>query len=100
MTLSSPDDRGYGYSHRKMRARLIAELKANPGLPCSRCHKPMYAEQKLHLDHDDVDRSKYRGLSHARCNQLAAHYSPSRRKNPFAAAQPEQQTVVPRSSCW
>jgi hypothetical protein len=32
----------------------------------------MLPGQKLHLDHDDWDRSKLRGLSHADCNIRAA----------------------------
>ena len=61
--------RGYGYSHQKMRAQAIAAFR--PGDPCSRCGRPMMGPPTtLELDHDDT-RQGYRGLSHRRCNRAA-----------------------------
>jgi hypothetical protein len=60
---------GYGNSHQKLRRQLLPQAY---GKPCSRCGLPMLPGQALHLDHDDHDRSKYRGFSHAACNLKAA----------------------------
>lgn len=62
--------RGYGAQHQAARRAALAQLKANPGQPCSRCSQPMYPGQALHLDHTD-DRAGYLGLSHAACNLSA-----------------------------
>jgi hypothetical protein len=61
--------RGYGQQHRKLSEQMRRTMQ--PGTPCSRCGQPMYPEQSLHLDHDDHDRTQYRGLSHAHCNIAA-----------------------------
>ena len=42
------------------------------GKSCSRCLQPMLPGQKLHLDHDDYDRTKLRGFAQAACNIRAA----------------------------
>lgn len=55
-------DRGYGYQYQKLRKAL---LPAAYGTPCVRCGQPMLPGQKLHLDHDDYDRTKLRGFAHA-----------------------------------
>jgi hypothetical protein len=60
---------GYGSQHQKLRKALLAKAY---GQPCSRCSQPMLPGQALHLDHDDYDRTKWRGFSHARCNLRAA----------------------------
>lgn len=66
----------YNAEHRRLRADLIAALI--PGTPCpqdfpdgTRCGKPMYAWQKLHLGHTR-DLTGYLGLVHAFCNDRAA----------------------------
>ena len=61
--------RGYGYAHGKLRAALLPSAY---GKPCSRCGLLMLPGQELHLDHDDYDRTKYRGFSHKACNLKAA----------------------------
>jgi hypothetical protein len=58
--------RGYGAAHVRARRKALAAFME--GDPCARCGRPMSAEDELHLDHDDRDRSKYLGLSHAFCN--------------------------------
>ncbi len=60
---------GYGSQHQKLRKALLAKAY---GQPCSRCGLPMLPGQALHLDHDDYDRTKWRGFSHAKCNLRAA----------------------------
>jgi hypothetical protein len=67
---------GYGAAHQRARKAALAALR--DGDPCSRCGGPLYRGQKLHLDHDDIDRSQYRGLAHAYCNVAASNRSPRR----------------------
>jgi hypothetical protein len=62
-------DRGYGYAYQKLRRALLPDAY---GKPCVRCGEPMLPGQKLHLDHDDYDRTKLRGFAHAACNIRAA----------------------------
>jgi hypothetical protein len=62
-------DRGYGYQYQKLRKALLPQAY---GTPCVRCGELMLPGQKLHLDHDDHDRTKLRGFAHASCNIRAA----------------------------
>jgi hypothetical protein len=62
-------ERGYGYQYQKLRKALLPSAY---GTPCVRCGQPMLPGQKLHLDHDDYDRTKLRGFAHAACNIRAA----------------------------
>ncbi len=62
-------ERGYGYTYQKLCKAL---LPAAYGTPCVRCGLPMLPGQKLHLDHDDYDRTRLRGFAHAECNIRAA----------------------------
>jgi hypothetical protein len=39
---------------------------------CARCGLPIRPGEEWHLDHDDEDRGRYLGPSHARCNEKAA----------------------------
>jgi hypothetical protein len=63
--------RGYGAKHQAERKRRLAALR--DGDPCCRCGQPMWRIQapSLHLDHNDQDRTKYRGLAHGDCNRNA-----------------------------
>lgn len=61
--------RGYGYAYQKLRKQLLPKAY---GTPCVRCGELMLPGQKLHLDHDDWDRTKLRGFAHADCNIRAA----------------------------
>lgn len=82
---ASTTARGYGYAHKQARHAALARLR--DGDPCARCHQPMYRSQDLELDHDDTDRTRYLGLSHARCNRAAGgHKSASNQR--ARAAQP------------
>jgi hypothetical protein len=63
----------YGVSHRKARAKALAEMQ--DGAPCPFCGRPMYPEQNLDFDHMvPVAVGGVRGerrLSHASCNRRA-----------------------------
>jgi hypothetical protein len=61
--------RGYDYQFVKLRKQLLPSAY---GTRCVRCGELMLPGQKLHLDHDDWDRSKLLGWSHAQCNLRAA----------------------------
>jgi hypothetical protein len=41
---------------------------------CARCGELIKPGEKWHLDHDDFDRSRYLGASHARCNCATAKH--------------------------
>ncbi|WP_041253567.1 hypothetical protein [Frankia sp. EAN1pec] len=60
-------ERGYGYAHRRERAR---RLPSAWGTPCTRCGQALVRGQEIHLDHTE-DRTGYLGFAHARCNRLA-----------------------------
>jgi hypothetical protein len=62
-------DRGYGYAYQKLRKALLPSAY---GTPCVRCGQPMLEGQKLHLDHDDNDRTKLKGFAYSDCNIRAA----------------------------
>jgi hypothetical protein len=62
-------DRGYDYAYVKLRKALLPKAY---GTPCVRCGEVMLPGQKLHLDHDDYDRTILRGFAHAMCNIRAA----------------------------
>lgn len=57
----------YGSAHdreRRERAKVHDEMD-----PCTRCFLPLGPMGPwLHLDHDDVDKSRYRGFAHGYCN--------------------------------
>lgn len=57
-------ERGYGYEHQLLRARL---LPLAYGTSCHFCDVVMREGDDLHLDHTE-DRSGYRGIVHAACN--------------------------------
>ena len=63
-------ERGYGGTHKALRAHWQTLITRQPQ-PCTRCGQPITTRDTWHLDHDDHDRSKYRGPSHATCNTAA-----------------------------
>lgn len=65
-------DRGYGAEHKQERAQWKRRIDAGEIVPCSRCGGPISTGMKWHLDHDDHDRSIYRGPAHEYCNLRAA----------------------------
>jgi len=58
------EQRGYGTTHKRLRAKLLPTAY---GTPCPLCGDPMWPHQDLHLDHTP-DRKGYRGIVHATCN--------------------------------
>ena len=61
-------DRGYGYQYQKLRKALLPSAY---GTPCVRCGELMLPGQKLHLDHDDYDRTKLRARCEAKGHQAS-----------------------------
>lgn len=98
---ASTTQRGYGWSHQQIQARLIAAWR--PGDPCARCGRPMLERwtisktgkriSAIHLGHTD-DRTGYTGLEHMTCNvrdgaQRGAR-ARARGRRPQPPSQPEQ----------
>jgi hypothetical protein len=57
----------YGPAHRARR-KLLEPLVASGAVACARCGEPIEPSERWHLDHDDIDKTKYIGASHERCN--------------------------------
>jgi hypothetical protein len=62
--------RGYGSTHQAERRRWEPLVQAGV-CTCVRCGYPILPGEPYHLDHRD-DKLGYLGVSHARCNLLAA----------------------------
>jgi hypothetical protein len=63
--------RGYGGAHKAIREQYRKAIDANQVVLCARCRRRILPGQKFHLDHS-ADRRSYLGVSHARCNLVAA----------------------------
>ena len=63
--------RGYGSSHERLRARVARAIAEGRLVACARCGYAIRQGDAWHLDHDDNDRSRYVGASHASCNTAA-----------------------------
>lgn len=63
----STTQRGYDYTHQKLRRAL---LPAAYGQDCPKCGEVMMPGQPLDLGHTD-DRTGYTGMEHATCNRKA-----------------------------
>lgn len=75
------NQRGYGVEHQRTRTTL--DIRVQAGLVnCARCGQRIKPGEPWHLDHDDTDKTKYLGPSHARCNTSEggrkAHSEPTR----------------------
>jgi hypothetical protein len=62
--------RGYGAPHQHTRDAW-APIVATGTVPCTRCHHLIQPDEAWHLDHDDDDRTRYRGPAHKHCNLAA-----------------------------
>lgn len=62
----SREQRGYGHSHRKARAALVADVQRG-AVTCVLCGLAIQPDEPWHLDHTP-DRNDYRGPAHAKCN--------------------------------
>lgn len=63
--------RGYGYWHRKERAKWVPVVQAGRAY-CWRCGYWLNPTQPWDLGHDDNDRSIYRGPECVPCNRATA----------------------------
>lgn len=63
---------GYGWAHRRLRAKLLPKAY---GKPCPFCHQPMLRGQDLDLDHPIAralgGQAGPRRMAHASCNRSA-----------------------------
>lgn len=62
--------RGYGAEHKAERERWRPLVESGQ-VVCWRCHRLIPAGAPWDLGHDEVDRSKYRGPEHVKCNRGA-----------------------------
>ena len=92
--LRTTTERGYGWSHRKLRATLLPQAW---GSPCWRCGQLMLPGQDIELGHDDWDRSIYRGMEHYTCNRKAgvAKLNTLRRMRKQQRLRPLARTIRP-----
>jgi hypothetical protein len=88
MPKKSTTVRGYGHEHQERRRKLAVEV-ARRTVNCARCGKPIRPGTEWDLDHDDADRGRYLGPSHANCNRGA------RRNGDVPAGVLESVEVVP-----
>jgi hypothetical protein len=65
--LTTPQQ-GYGTAHQALRKRLAPAVAAGM-FECARCGKPIRPGEAWDLGHDDVDRARYIGPEHSRCNR-------------------------------
>ena len=62
--------RGYDQTHVDLRAQW-APIVTTGTVHCARCHQLINPHELWSLDHDDNDRTQYRGPSHRLCNDRA-----------------------------
>lgn len=70
-TRSSPESRGYGTQHRRLRRQWAPKVAAGE-VTCWRCGKLIMPGEKWDLGHTDFDRSIYRGPEHRNGNRATA----------------------------
>jgi len=64
-------EQGYGADHFRRRKALIP-LVATGQVQCARCFEFIAPGEPWDLGHDDVDRTRYSGPEHRRCNRATA----------------------------
>lgn len=60
--------RGYGVRHQRLREQWCPKVEAGL-VNCARCGEPIQPGEAWDLGHDDVDRTRYTGPEHERCNR-------------------------------
>lgn len=76
-TRPSKGERGYDREHYALRASWKPKVATGTVL-CARCGCLIGADEPWDLDHDDNDRSRYLGPSHARCNRATSRHRKER----------------------
>jgi hypothetical protein len=66
--MESTTRRGYGWAHQRRRAAFARLVAAGLAI-CWRCGQPIEPGEPWDLGHDDIDRRRYRGPEHRRCNR-------------------------------
>jgi len=64
------ESRRYGAAHQRLRRQLVPIVAAGRAF-CARCGEAITVGEAWDLGHDDVDRARYSGPEHARCNRAA-----------------------------
>lgn len=80
-------ERGYTGAHKRERERwkpLVDRGEAT----CCRCGLPLAPGAAFHLDHDDNDRTRYRGVAHPACNVRAGAVKGNRQRRSFTSSAP------------
>ena len=73
MTWSRYKPRGASHGPSHAKARRLWAARHDPSHPCCRCGQALGPMGPwLHLDHHDLDKTRYLGFSHAACNLRAA----------------------------
>jgi hypothetical protein len=60
--------RGYGTAHQRLRRLWRRRVQAGV-VSCARCGELIEPNEPWDLGHDDLDRSRYSGPEHRRCNR-------------------------------
>lgn len=79
--------RQYGSAHQRERKRWEPIVRSGQAV-CCRCGLPIAPDAVFHLDHDDHDRTRYRGVAHGVCNVRAGAVKGNRQRAGFTSSAP------------